>query len=98
MMRLLAEFTIEPFEPSNPGPHVRAAIEAAQRSASPGVSVEVGPFGTALLGPADEVLTLVEVDLPRDYGYDIPTGSRIAKRAPCSACGMSKRHIFDKVA
>ena len=60
MMRLLAEFTIEPFEPSNPGPHVRAAIEAAQRSASPGVSVEVGPFGTALLGPADEVLTLVD--------------------------------------
>jgi uncharacterized protein (TIGR00269 family) len=43
-------------------------------------------------------LTLIEVDLPTAYGYDIPTGSRLAKRAPCSACGMSKRHIFDKAA
>ena len=42
--------------------------------------------------------TLVEVDLPSDYGYDIPTGSRAARRAPCSACGMSKRHVFDKAA
>lgn len=41
---------------------------------------------------------LVEVDLPRDYGYDVPTGSRAARRAPCSACGLSKRHLFDKAA
>lgn len=43
-------------------------------------------------------LSLIEVDLPRDYGYDIPSGSRAAKRAPCSACGLSKRHIFDRAA
>ena len=42
--------------------------------------------------------TLVEVDLPADYGYDIPTGAKAARRAPCSACGLSKRHIFDKAA
>ena len=30
---LTAEFTIEPFEPSAPGPHVRAAIELAERVA-----------------------------------------------------------------
>ena len=42
--------------------------------------------------------TLVEVDLPGEYGYDIPTGSRAARRAPCSACGLSKRHLFDKAA
>jgi len=41
---------------------------------------------------------LIEVDLPSDYGYDIPDGSRAARRAPCSACGMSKRHVFDKAA
>jgi tRNA-5-methyluridine54 2-sulfurtransferase len=41
---------------------------------------------------------LIEVDLPRDYGYDIPAGARAARRAPCSACGMSKRHVFDKAA
>jgi uncharacterized protein (TIGR00269 family) len=41
---------------------------------------------------------LIEVDLPRDLGYDIPSGSRAARRAPCSACGLSKRHLFDQVA
>ena len=42
--------------------------------------------------------TLVQVDLRDEYGYDIPTGSRAARRAPCSACGLSKRHLFDKAA
>jgi len=42
--------------------------------------------------------TLLEVDLPADYGYDIPNGARAAKRVPCSACGLSKRHLFDKAA
>ena len=43
-------------------------------------------------------LTLREVDLRETYGYDIPAGSRAARRAPCSACGMSKRHVFDTMA
>ncbi|MGL4297910.1 MAG: tRNA(Ile)-lysidine synthetase [Candidatus Neomicrothrix subdominans] len=43
-------------------------------------------------------LTLIEVDLVETYGYDIPAGSRAAKRTPCSACGMSKRHVFDDAA
>jgi uncharacterized protein (TIGR00269 family) len=42
--------------------------------------------------------TLVEVDLPTEHGFDIPTGARAAKRAPCSACGLSKRHLFDDAA
>lgn len=41
---------------------------------------------------------LLEVDLPADYGFDVPTGSRAARRAPCSACGLSKRHLFDQAA
>lgn len=43
-------------------------------------------------------LRLIEVDLPTDYGYDIPSGARAARRAPCSACGLSKRHLFDELA
>jgi tRNA-5-methyluridine54 2-sulfurtransferase len=43
-------------------------------------------------------LTLVEVDLRADHGFDVPTGARAAKRAPCSACGLSKRHLFDDAA
>jgi tRNA-5-methyluridine54 2-sulfurtransferase len=41
---------------------------------------------------------LVEVDLAEEYGFDVESGSRAAKRAPCSACGMSKRHIFNDAA
>lgn len=47
---------------------------------------------------ASRDLKLIEVDLPTDYGYDIPSGAKAAKRAPCSACGLSKRHLFDEVA
>jgi uncharacterized protein (TIGR00269 family) len=41
---------------------------------------------------------LVEVDLPTSFGFDIPTGSAAARRAPCSACGLSKRHLFNSAA
>lgn len=41
---------------------------------------------------------LVEVSLPGDFGFDVPGGARAAKRAPCSACGLSKRHLFNKAA
>ena len=41
---------------------------------------------------------LVEIDLPDQFGYDIPTGAAAARRAPCSACGLSKRHLFNQAA
>lgn len=47
---------------------------------------------------AERGLHLREIDLPGEYGYDIPSGSRAARRAPCSACGTSKRHLFDAAA
>jgi uncharacterized protein (TIGR00269 family) len=43
-------------------------------------------------------LTLIEISLRDDYGYDIPTATRATRRVPCSACGLSKRHLFDKAA
>lgn len=41
---LLLEFTIEPFREGNPGPHVHAAVAAAEAL---GVLVEFGPFGSS---------------------------------------------------
>jgi uncharacterized protein (TIGR00269 family) len=41
---------------------------------------------------------LLEVDLATDHGFDVPTGSRAARRTPCSACGLSKRHLFNQTA
>jgi uncharacterized protein YqgV (UPF0045/DUF77 family) len=56
-MALTVEFTVEPFVAGEPGPHVRAAIEAARRS---GLAVDVGPFGTAMSGDDDRVLDAVD--------------------------------------
>jgi uncharacterized protein (TIGR00269 family) len=43
-------------------------------------------------------LRLISVDLPSDFGFDIPTGAAAARRVPCSACGLSKRHLFNRYA
>jgi uncharacterized protein (TIGR00269 family) len=47
---------------------------------------------------ADRGLNLIEVSLRDQYGYDVPTAAQATKRPPCSACGISKRHLFDKAA
>ncbi len=36
--------------------------------------------------------------MPGQFGFDIPRGSAAARRAPCSACGLSKRHLFNRAA
>ncbi|HAZ55959.1 MAG TPA: hypothetical protein DCY78_01860 [Acidimicrobiaceae bacterium] len=56
-MQIAAEFTIEPFVEGSLGPHVRAAIDVAE---SAGLTVEVGPFGTALSGESGTVLDTVD--------------------------------------
>ena len=47
---------------------------------------------------AERGLHLIEVSLRDQYGYDIPTAARATRRVPCSACGTSKRHLFDTAA
>ncbi|QXC60220.1 thiamine-binding protein [Aquihabitans sp. G128] len=57
-MPLVVEFTVEPFVEGSPGPHVRAAVDAAEAS---GLRVELGPFGTSVSGDDDaEVLATVD--------------------------------------
>jgi uncharacterized protein (TIGR00269 family) len=41
---------------------------------------------------------LIEVDLPREYGFDIPTAGRKGSRSTCAVCGLSKRYVFNRVA
>ncbi len=41
---------------------------------------------------------LLEIDLATDYGYDIPGAAAATRRAPCGACGLSKRHLFNSAA
>lgn len=47
---------------------------------------------------AERDLRLIEVDLRTEHGFDIPTAASASRRAPCSACGLSKRHLFDRAA
>ena len=50
------EFTIEPFVEGRPGPHVTAAISAAEAR---GLDVEVGPFGSSVIVDLAEVGALL---------------------------------------
>jgi len=53
---VLLEFTIEPFVEGNPGPHVTAAIAAAEQC---GATVEVGPFGSSCVVAPEQAATVV---------------------------------------
>jgi uncharacterized protein (TIGR00269 family) len=37
-------------------------------------------------------------DLRAEHGFDVPTAAQVTHRVPCSACGLSKRHLFDDAA
>ena len=93
-MSLVVEFTIEPFVEGEPGPHVRAAVEAAEAD---GVTVDFGPFGTTVahgyltlsLLPrlAESALRIDDVRMGVNYGLNrvrfpapVPAGSRIRAR------------------
>ncbi len=41
---------------------------------------------------------LIVVDLEQEYGLGIADTAQRTARAPCSACGLSKRYLFNKVA
>lgn len=41
---------------------------------------------------------LHEVDLETDHGFTIPEAAAATRRAPCGACGLSKRHLFNSFA
>ncbi len=46
----------------------------------------------------DRGVRLIEADLRSDHGFDVPTAAARTKRPACSACGLSKRHLFDRAA
>ena len=63
----------------------------------------IGDYSAASARPAREFAAarsarLVEIDIPTTFGFGIPQGAAAARRVPCSACGLSKRHLFDQAA
>ena len=57
MSRARAEFIVEPFTEGQPGPHVAAAISAAEAA---GFAPDVGPYGTSIEGEPDAVLAALQ--------------------------------------
>jgi len=43
-------------------------------------------------------LALQVISLPEDHGYDVETAAQRTRRSPCGACGLSKRHLFNRAA
>ena len=67
------------------------------------IGLGIGDYSTASTESAAAFaecrdLTLHRIHLRGDYDYDIPTASAVTRRAPCSSCGLSKRHLIDKAA
>ncbi len=78
-------------------------IEAGYQADGLYIGLGIGEYSTDSGGYvqrfADERgLTLQTIDLRDEYGYDVPTASRATGRVPCSACGLSKRRLFDQAA
>jgi tRNA-5-methyluridine54 2-sulfurtransferase len=46
----------------------------------------------------DRGANLHVVDIPAEHGFAIPDAARATKRVPCSACGLSKRHLLNRAA
>jgi uncharacterized protein (TIGR00269 family) len=59
-------------------------------------SDESGQYARAYAKERD--LVLHEVDLATDHGFTVPDAAASTRRAPCGACGLSKRHIFNSFA
>jgi len=93
-------------DPPPDGPGVPAGSgPPAEQETGPGMEGAPGAGGYSHLSgdyarefAARRQARLVEIDLPTDFGFDVPQGAAAARRAPCSACGLSKRHLFNRAA
>ncbi len=67
------------------------------------VGLGIGEYSDSSLLYAREFATRINrslhvVSLRSEFDFDVPTAARVTGRVPCSACGMSKRHVFDRTA
>ena len=67
-------------------------------SVSASATTATSPRPAPATSPAARAGSCTSVDLRDDYGFDIPTAAKATRRVPCSACGLSKRHLFDEAA
>jgi uncharacterized protein (TIGR00269 family) len=78
-------------------------VEAGYRADGVYIGLGIGDYSDASRDHATAFaaargLDLRIIDLRDEYGYDVPTAARATRRVPCSACGLSKRRLFDRAA
>jgi tRNA-5-methyluridine54 2-sulfurtransferase len=78
-------------------------VEAGYRADGLYIGLGIGEYSDESGGYArrfaeERGLALRVIDLRDDFGYDVPTASVATGRVPCSACGLSKRRLFDQAA
>jgi tRNA-5-methyluridine54 2-sulfurtransferase len=78
-------------------------VEAGYHADGLYLGLGIGDYATESGGYAQRFadergLHLQVVDLQQQYGYDIPTAAVATGRVACSACGLSKRRLFDQAA
>lgn len=78
-------------------------MEAGYQADGLYIGLGIGNYSTESLGyvqrfAEERSLQLQVIDLRDEYGYDVPTASKATGRVPCSACGLSKRRLFDRAA
>jgi uncharacterized protein (TIGR00269 family) len=78
-------------------------VDAGYRADGLYIGLGIGEYSVESHGYAQRFadergLSLQTVDLRDSYDYDVPTAASVSGRVPCSACGLSKRHLFDRAA
>ncbi|MGE0141509.1 MAG: hypothetical protein AB7R77_27235 [Ilumatobacteraceae bacterium] len=81
---LTLEFTIEPFVEGQPGPHVLAAVAAAEAL---GVDVDFGPFGSSCTVADDRAGELARAVIDAAFANGATHVLLTTDRAPAEAGG-----------
>jgi len=81
---LLLEFTIEPFHEGNPGPHVHAAVQAAEAL---GATVDFGPFGSSCAVPEANAAAVSGAIVAAAFAHGATHVSLHAERVPAPEAG-----------
>ncbi len=78
-------------------------LELGYRADGLVIGLGIGDYSDASTAKArafatERDLVLHEYVLEDEHGFTVPSATKATGRVPCSACGLSKRHIFDAVA
>jgi uncharacterized protein YqgV (UPF0045/DUF77 family) len=85
---LRVEFTVEPFSPGDPGPHVTAAVDASRVGP---LEPEIGPFATAIEGDVAVIADAVSAVTTAAFAHGATRLSFTLETIPGEAGGLEAK-------